>query len=322
MKKSERLNNIMIYLMDKDSFNLSDLISTFRISRSTALRDITSLEDLGLPIYSEPGRYGGYKILKTRHIPPISFTNDEVFALYFSMLTLESYESTPFHLCFPSLKKKFTESISKVNAKKLEEMENVLELESSKHYNESPYLKTLVYSAVDKEVLKITYSKKGKLERKYIQIMTILAKEGNWYCTAFDFVKKAMRVYRCDRIKDIESCSDYEPIDFSKIQNPFYEFREKDKKYNDFKIEIDDEGVDIFRKENYPSMTLEREDGKFTIKGYYREGEEEEFLTKYLMNFGKSIKKIHPYHLHEALINRSRQLTKYYLHISDADILR
>jgi len=109
MKKSERLNSMLIYLMDRVTFHLADLMKQFNISRSTALRDILSLEELGLPVYSEPGRYGGYRILENRQIPPISFKDDEVFALYFSMLTLESYQSTPFHMAFDNLKKKFRE---------------------------------------------------------------------------------------------------------------------------------------------------------------------------------------------------------------------
>lgn len=37
----------------KKNFNLNDLIGEFDISRSTALRDISSLEELGVPLYSE-----------------------------------------------------------------------------------------------------------------------------------------------------------------------------------------------------------------------------------------------------------------------------
>ncbi|WP_418789034.1 helix-turn-helix transcriptional regulator [Paenibacillus lutimineralis] len=71
----------------------------YHISKSTALRDISSLDQLGMPIYSEHGRHGRYGILQNRLLSPIIFTMDEVYALYFAMLTLEAYQSTPFHLC-------------------------------------------------------------------------------------------------------------------------------------------------------------------------------------------------------------------------------
>lgn len=48
MKKSERLNQELIFLSDKKRFNLQDLMDNFQISKRTALRDIASLEELGL----------------------------------------------------------------------------------------------------------------------------------------------------------------------------------------------------------------------------------------------------------------------------------
>lgn len=58
MKKSERLIDMMVYLNDKKSFNLKDIMDRYTISKSTALRDIQSLEEIGMPIYSNSGRNG------------------------------------------------------------------------------------------------------------------------------------------------------------------------------------------------------------------------------------------------------------------------
>lgn len=43
MKKSERLNQELIFLSDKYSFQLKDLETEFGISKRTALRDIEEL---------------------------------------------------------------------------------------------------------------------------------------------------------------------------------------------------------------------------------------------------------------------------------------
>lgn len=66
----------------------------YSISKSTALRDVQSLEEIGMPIYSKAGRNGYYGILPNRLLSPIVFTIDEVHALYFSMQTLNAYQST------------------------------------------------------------------------------------------------------------------------------------------------------------------------------------------------------------------------------------
>lgn len=69
MKKSERLNDMIRYLNGREFFNLTDLMTTYSISKSTALRDVHSLEQLGMPIFAEHGRHGRYGILKTGYCP-------------------------------------------------------------------------------------------------------------------------------------------------------------------------------------------------------------------------------------------------------------
>ena len=58
MKRAERLNQELIFLSSKKSFNLSDLIKEFNISKRTALRDIQDLELMGLPFYVEWQKWG------------------------------------------------------------------------------------------------------------------------------------------------------------------------------------------------------------------------------------------------------------------------
>ncbi|ANU47818.1 helix-turn-helix domain-containing protein [Enterocloster clostridioformis] len=65
MRKSTRLNDMMIFLSDKSFFNLKDIMQEYGISKSTAIRDIQSLEEIGMPIFSETGR-NGLSILRPR----------------------------------------------------------------------------------------------------------------------------------------------------------------------------------------------------------------------------------------------------------------
>ena len=114
MNKSQRINDMLIFLNKKRQFNLKDIMNRYHISKSTALRDIASLETLGIPIYSDLGRNGSYKILSNDLLSPIIFSIDEISALYFSMLTLENYNMCPFDIDLQKLKEKFAEAIKKI----------------------------------------------------------------------------------------------------------------------------------------------------------------------------------------------------------------
>lgn len=82
MKKSERLNKELIFLKNKNFFNLKDLMEEFNISKSTALRDIESLEEMGLALYSDYGRSGGYQLMDQSLLTPIYFDQNEIFAIF------------------------------------------------------------------------------------------------------------------------------------------------------------------------------------------------------------------------------------------------
>ena len=56
MNKAERLNQELIYLSNKHTFHLKDIMEEFNISKRTALRDIAELESMGVGLYVESGR--------------------------------------------------------------------------------------------------------------------------------------------------------------------------------------------------------------------------------------------------------------------------
>ena len=88
MNKSERIQRELFFVNSHKEFNLTDLMREFQISRSTAIRDLAELEQLGVPFYVENGRYGGYKVLPSSLLPPIYFTEKEIFSVFFFLQLL------------------------------------------------------------------------------------------------------------------------------------------------------------------------------------------------------------------------------------------
>ncbi|EJW18811.1 hypothetical protein PAV_2c05790 [Paenibacillus alvei DSM 29] len=159
MKKSERLYDMIRYVNSREFFNLHDLMEKYSISKSTALRDIRSLEELGMPIYSEYGKHGRYGMLKNRLLSPIIFTIDEVYALYFAMLTLSAYQSTPFHLRANQLNEKFESCLSSEQIRQIHNMRKVLQFESYQHHHASRFLDKILKSILNESSCIIDYVK-------------------------------------------------------------------------------------------------------------------------------------------------------------------
>ncbi|WP_070000970.1 helix-turn-helix transcriptional regulator [Cellulosilyticum sp. I15G10I2] len=310
MGKTERINNIMIYLKDKNYFNLKDIMDRYNISKSTALRDIRSLEEIGMPIFSEAGRNGRYGILNNRLLSPIIFTIDEMDALYFAMITLKAYESTPFHLSLSVLKQKFEACISQKHIEVLGKMEKILSLEVSKHYNNSPFLKDILKMAIDETIAKITYNKKGIKVQYTVQFFNISATYGQWYVTAFNFNTNYVQVFRCDKISALCEGKGYRPKSIDEL-SALSEAVFKHEGATDFEVTISPKGVDLFYKEHYPSMQLHSEDKQYVIKGFYNIGEEN-FITNYLLNYTDNITSIKPQKLKRLLEDKISLLRNHY----------
>lgn len=311
MKKSERLNDMIRYLNDKHSFRLKDLMQRYRISKSTALRDVQSLESLGMPIYTRYGRNGYYGLLKNKLLSPILFELDEVLALYFSMCTLNAYAQTPFHLSVEKLKSKFESCLSEEKISLLKKWEKVFSFAAIKQQNPSPYLKEIVQYAVEETVCDITYQK-GENQREYrIQFFKISSAYGQWYATAYYFQNEEIRVFRCDKILKIEP-NEAHPSKELKFLLDHEKNLYKKPQSVDFMVEISKKGVDLYDKENYPSMQLIVEKGRYFIQGFYNE-QEEEFIANYFINYGREILCVEPPSLKDLILRKSIELKEYFL---------
>jgi predicted DNA-binding transcriptional regulator YafY len=69
------------------------LADRFEVSARTVERDISALQQSGVPVYAEPGRTGGYCLDKARTLPPVNLTPGEAVAM---ALALRGLAGTPF----------------------------------------------------------------------------------------------------------------------------------------------------------------------------------------------------------------------------------
>lgn len=75
--KTDRILGIIIYLVNHDNVSASYLAEKFHVSVRTIQRDMISISAIGVPIYSESGKNGGYSILPTYKIENSEIRSDE-----------------------------------------------------------------------------------------------------------------------------------------------------------------------------------------------------------------------------------------------------
>ncbi|MBF4693079.1 helix-turn-helix transcriptional regulator [Fusibacter ferrireducens] len=294
MKKSERLNSMLRYLSDKKHFNLSDLMTQYSISKSTALRDIDSLEEIGLSFYSESGRYGKYVLLNNKVLPAIHFTDDELFILYLSLMTVKNYKSLPFNIEFSRIQQKFLDNVSTLSQNRLHELERIIRFENISQPYESHHLSDIIQSILANNVVTILYRSKSYT----IQFYKVSSSFNQWYATGYDHLSKSIKVFRCDKIETLEVATHLTPINQDILKQKSSNHYSKQ---HEFKIEIAPNLVDVYYKENYPTIKLCTENDQVFLKGHY-DDHEIRFITAYLSKFSEGILSIHPEQLRFDLI--------------------
>lgn len=75
--KTDRILEIIIYLMNHDNVSARYLAERFHVSVRTIQRDMISISAIGVPVYSESGKNGGYSILPTYKIKNSEIRGDE-----------------------------------------------------------------------------------------------------------------------------------------------------------------------------------------------------------------------------------------------------
>lgn len=312
MNKNERLQAMLLYLNKKEHFNLIDLMNRYEISRSTAIRDIMALETIGLPIYSQPGRNGYYGILHNRLMSPIVFSNDEIFTLYFAMLTLYNFQSTPFLSDCVNIQTKFETCLPPKLLEEIKQMKKIVSFNSTKHYHHSNLLPDILQYALHQKVCNVKYEKANQEVLYSVQFIHITTNFGQWYTTVYNIQTNKMQVLRCDKIKTIEVTSIQTPTIDPNIVHQASSYRSN--LAVDFKVAVTLKGADIFYKEHYPTMKLIKENQQHYVVGYYNLNEIT-FICNYFIAFGKEIISIYPDTLKQAILKVLHENTTYYLHL-------
>lgn len=308
MKKTERLHQMLRFINQKQHFTLPDLMQEFQISKRTALRDIASLEKMG--IYVEYGRYGGYRLLQQMQLPPISFNTDELHALYFAMQALRSFTSLPFQTTFESVHNKFMAALSDKQQENIHNIQQRVAFKHTEQIKDSTCIELLLEAAVQQVVIQISYPDKDKnsepisrikTSSRVIQPVALYASKGYWYCQAYDLEKQAYRVFRCDRIISAV-LTDMEPVrelaDWRAEQ--YHSLWKPSEQAISFQCTISQAGMEQFQQNHYPSIHLEEQDGVYWLVGTY-EPHELEFIVSYLAGYGTSVKIVKPEMLKESL---------------------
>lgn len=299
MPKAQRLMELWMAVNRKRSFTVKELAREFGVSARTILRDLQELSEIGVPLYSEPGPHGGYRVLDSRVLPPVAFTEEEAVAVFFAAHALRHYNSLPFEAEMASALRKFAARLPVDVQEGIEKMKKRVDFVVPARLAESPHLKTLLDAAVRRDVLSIRYpsgESGGTPKQREIVPIGIFAHSGLWYCPAYCFGNRDIRLFRCDRmlsVEPVQSGAAPKQLEHVDLTNRRF-FRQEEQETVELLIELDRTGVQAFESELWASSLLHvRDDGTGWVSGEYPRSDLP-FLARFLLGIGRGATAVRP----------------------------
>ena len=170
----------------------------FQFSTRTIERDLSALQQAGVPIYATPGRRGGYALDLQHTLPPLNLSAAGVAAVASAVAV---GTSTPFTHAGRAALQKIQAVLREVDAESTRELAARVRLfDSAQAANRS--LSTIERAIVERRVVEIDYVDKiDELTSRTVEPIAVLGLQPHWYLWAYRRLRQAPRVFRFDRIR-------------------------------------------------------------------------------------------------------------------------
>ncbi len=96
MNRLDRALGILLLLRSGKSVSAAELSRRFEVSPRTIYRDIETLSAIGVPVYAEMGRAGGFRLMEGYFLPPVMFSVGEAISLLLGLTALRRLRAKPF----------------------------------------------------------------------------------------------------------------------------------------------------------------------------------------------------------------------------------
>jgi predicted DNA-binding transcriptional regulator YafY len=174
------------------------LAERYEVSTRTIERDISALQQVGVPIYADTGRRGGYAIDPTMTLPPLNFTPAEAVAV---SVALRRAAGSPFSRTADSALRKILTAMPSREASAARELGGRVAFMASTVAPEQNIPLIIEDALAARHMLRLRYvDKNGTPTEREVEPMMFLAGTEGWYLVGWCRLRDALRAFRLDRI--------------------------------------------------------------------------------------------------------------------------
>jgi predicted DNA-binding transcriptional regulator YafY len=202
-----RLLTVLELLQSHAELTGKELAERLEVDRRTARRYVMMLQDMGIPIEAERGRYGGYYLRPGFKLPPLMFSEEEGLAVTFGLLMTRRLRlGTPVAAVEAALAK--IERVMPANLRQqLQALQEALLIELPPPRAAAPpgeIVLTLSLAVQQERGVHLRYKSWNNDEtERLFDPYGLVYRAGYWYGVGYCHLRQDLRTFRLDRILQV-----------------------------------------------------------------------------------------------------------------------
>ncbi len=294
-----RLFEIVYILLNRNYITAKELAEHFEVSVRTIYRDIDILCQSGIPIYTSKGKGGGIGLLDNFVLNKSVLSKQEQEEI---ISALQGLNATS----YPDL----SHVLSKMSNLFGTEQNNWIEVDFSDwSFSQKEKFNLIKTAILQKKVLEfVYYSSYGEKTTRCVEPLQLWFKDKTWYLKAFCRRKSDVRIFKLNRIKDLNLTDETFNRNMD-IKSPPIQYDLP--QINTVEIKMEISGTQAYRvyDEFMEHQVEKKKDDSFLVSFSYPE---DEWVYGYIMSFGSYGEVLEPEHIRKIIKDRLQSALEKY----------
>lgn len=309
-----RLISLIMLMQSRPMWKAAELAKELNVSERTIHRYMGMLEEMGVPIYTERGPYGGFALVRGYKLPPLIFTAEEATAFYMGAKLVAEVWGEVYQEAVTSVTAKLDNVLPDDLRREVAQAEQSLVVGGLVARDYRPWMNTL--QALRKCIqtrrsVRITYHS-FKLEEtcREVDPYALTFRWGLWYVVGYCKLRDDLRTFRVDRIRDIEVLdASFEVPDSFSARAYVEESMRFENRYT-IEVHMDARVAPHVRERTEHWLALENhDDGSVTIR---LNVSDLDWATGWVLSYGDAAKALAPPELIERIRAEARAVLSRY----------
>ncbi|OPJ54633.1 helix-turn-helix transcriptional regulator [Clostridium oryzae] len=300
--KLNRLIDIIFILLNRQNITANELAERFNVSVRTIYRDIDTLSECGVPIYTSKGYMGGISLMEGFTLSKAFLTEEERENIIFALETLQITRSPDSDQALEKLS-----SLFKV---KQQDWICIDYVPWGSETNNLTNLKDVKRGILQHRYVSFDYvNTRNEKAFRTVEPLQLIFKEHSWYLKSWDTNKKDFRMFKLIRMRNFKVTD--RVFDSTVVHEQIQPSSDELKRRPVVKVTLEFTEAALYRlydNYNYEDV-IRNENGTYTVVAEYAE---DDWLYGYILSFGRNVKVIEPAYIRDIIISKIQEMVKLY----------